>query len=266
MTICLPNEGRTISVEPRRGKLLAGKRDPDPNSPRPWLRKNTYPFTVDVHNVKAWDWIQAKINSRQQPDAESTDSDTTSASAASILPVPASAHATMSLPVRNRTKPIDIGAWMNASEVIAVADRNVDEQARQAAKEQEAKSIVPAAITYRETWKKVGGGTGPREIVAVEMPQAAAAPAPAPALLPHQRRGPPAAPAEMPPPAPKETPTPHVLPHLRRPPPPAAEEMPPPAPKETPTPHVLPHLRRPPPPAPKETPTPYVLPHLRRPS
>ena len=101
-------------MEPGRGKLLAGKRDPDPNSPRPWLRKHTYPFAVDVHNVKAWDWIQAKINSRQRPEAESTDSDTTSASAASILPVPASAHATMSLPVRTRTKPIDIGPWMNA--------------------------------------------------------------------------------------------------------------------------------------------------------
>ena len=66
----------------------------------------------------------------------------------------------MSLPVRTRTKPIDIGAWMHPSEVIAVAVRNVEEQALQAAKDQEAKGIVPVAITYGETWKKVGGGTG----------------------------------------------------------------------------------------------------------
>ena len=94
----------------------------------------------------------------------------------------------MSLPVRTRTAPLDVGdvgAWKNAAAVVEESDRNRVEEIRKRMKEDEEKGVVPAPRTFNEKWKKVGLGEGPREIVGVERPQAAAAAKP---ILPHLRR------------------------------------------------------------------------------
>ena len=118
----------------------------------------------------------------------------------------------MSLPVRTRRTPRnvgDVGAWNNAAAVVEEGDRKRVEEVRKRMKEDEDKGVVPPPRVYIEKWKKVSLEEGPRQIVGVERPQAAAAPAPAPALLPHQRQGLAAPPAE----AAAEP----ILPHLRRP-------------------------------------------------